>query len=850
MIRGNFAEGGHGGGIRLQQVNGADVAAFATDATRWHKVTITNNMIVNNVAGWAGGGISLADTLNSVIVNNTISSNDSTGIAGVLLTGGLPVQIPAAGVTGTTGKSHPNPAGISSDPTSTDLRNAGANIPVISAPTLTNNIVWHNRSFYYDGTSGTATLCASNDSTNPACGHLADQTSTGQCDTGNAKYWDLGILGAASSTAVGNVQPDAYAIASATQSTAGNNNPVRTVTAVLAIDSLLGNNQQVTIAGIAPGTSGLTQAQINGAYHGVFAITLIDADTFSYTARAFPAAVNISSIRKTSGVVTVTTSSPHGLVTGNQARIAVGNGTNNTNYGGTFIVTVLTPTTFTYSNGTNTSGPLNNNGTARLTLTDAQFALLDFSAATATPLAIVVQPVNNLSPTYSVLSSLTGYATANNTAVDPNLKDLYCNGARVTPEFSANNPPGSVNNLQVAATTDEGNNYVNLRYGPLYLAKPASATGAPYTAFGDYHLTASSAAAIDKGTTLAAVTRDIDGDTRPQGAAYDIGSDEFTLAAADLSITKTDGVTSVNQGGTVTYTIVVSNAGPGAVTAATVTDTFPAAITSTTWACVASAGSSCTAGGSGLARTGTVTLLNGGSATFTAVATVSATASGSLVNTATVSGTGDPNTANNSATDTDSIALPLPTLTTLDTFTRANAITLGGNWDQATLLGAAAIRVNTNQASDPTVPGNAYWNAAGSTFGAKQGAAFTIANATINGDSLILKETGATVAGVAPNFIRVQYTGGGNVVVATTTNFGLATTSSTTLNNANSTFANGDTLTALVDASGVVSVWKNGTFVGSVTLPNVALWTTGGGRIGMQLPAGARVDNFAGGTVP
>ncbi|MGB8693382.1 MAG: hypothetical protein WCD08_07740, partial [Steroidobacteraceae bacterium] len=504
IVRGNFSEGGHGGGIRLQQVNGSDVAAFATDATRWHKVTVTNNTIDNNVAGWGGGGISLADTLNSAILNNTISSNDSTGIAGVLLTGGLPVQIPAAGVTGTTGKSHPNPAGISSDPTSTDLRNAGTNIPVISAPTLTNNIVWHNRSFYYDGTSGTATLCANN-GTNTTCGLLADQATTGQCDLTNAKYWDLGILGAASVTDVSNVHPDAYAIASATQSTFGNNNPVRTVTAVLAIDSLLGNNQQVTIAGILPGTSGLIQAQINAVYHGVFAITLIDADTFSYTAKAFPAAVNISSIRKTAGLVTVTTSAPHGLVTGNQARIVVtpGNGTNNTNYGGTFIVTVLTPTTFTYTKGTNTSGPLSNNGTARLTLTDAQFGLLDFSAATATPLAIVVQPVNNLSPTYSVLSSLTGYATATNTAVDPNLKDLYCNGARVTPEFSANNPPGSVNNLQVAATTDEGNNYVNLRYGPLYLAKPASATGAPYTAFGDYHLTASSAAAINAGTPIA-----------------------------------------------------------------------------------------------------------------------------------------------------------------------------------------------------------------------------------------------------------------------------------------------------------------------------------------------------------
>jgi hypothetical protein len=39
-------------------------------------------------------------------------------------------------------------------------------------------------------------------------------------------------------------------------------------------------------------------------------------------------------------------------------------------------------------------------------------------------------------------------------------------------------------------------------------------------------------------------------------------------------------------------------------------------------------------------------------------------------------------------------------------------------------------------------------------------------------------------------------------------------------------------------------------FAGSVQLPNVALWTTGGGRIGISLANGNRVDNFSGGTLP
>ena len=158
LIRGNFAEGGQGGGIRLQQVNGADVAARQQPGRAWHRVTITNNMIVNNVAGWAGGGISLADTLNASIANNTIASNDSTGIAGVVLAGGVP--LPAA-TAGGAGMGYPSPAGIVSEHTSAPLLAqipAPAGPPTPSrSPSPVNNILWQNRSFYY---SGNGRLCA------------------------------------------------------------------------------------------------------------------------------------------------------------------------------------------------------------------------------------------------------------------------------------------------------------------------------------------------------------------------------------------------------------------------------------------------------------------------------------------------------------------------------------------------------------------------------------------------------------------------------------------------------------------------------------------------------------------
>ena len=343
LIRGNFAEGGHGGGIRLQQVNGADVASHPHNSARWHDVTVTNNMIVDNVAGYSGGGISLADTVKIHIANNTVAANDSAGIAGVVLAGG--VALPAA-TQGVSGVGKPSPAGISSETTSAALL---AVIPTaqkaanaISNPRLVNNIVWKNRSFFY---SGNGKLCVGNSPADLAtCIVLGPQSYTGE-EVSGAKYWDLGVVGDSS---------------------------------------------------------------------------------------ALPGAIR-------------------------------------------------------------------------------------------------------LDPTYSVLDSVTGYPGTGNTTADPKLVDLYFNGSRMTPEFGTVINPPSVLNLQVAATVDEGNNYVNLRYGPLYLAAPAGGTATrPKGAgpFGDYHIDVAAtpaSSALDTGTTVAGLTHDFDNDFRPQGAAYDIGADEVAL---------------------------------------------------------------------------------------------------------------------------------------------------------------------------------------------------------------------------------------------------------------------------------------------------------------------------------
>ncbi len=169
----------------------------------------------------------------------------------------------------------------------------------------------------------------------------------------------------------------------------------------------------------------------------------------------------------------------------------------------------------------------------------------------------------------------------------------------------------------------------------------------------DLHLTDGSPAR-DAGIPLAAVTADIDGEPRP-AATPDLGADE--VVEADLSITKTDGVANVAPGGQVTYTIVASNAGAHDALGAIVTDTF-AGILSCSTTCVGSGGGSCTPGPFATAINDSVQLPAGASVTYTAVCAVSGSASGTLTNTATVTspvGLPDPNPADNSATDIDTL---------------------------------------------------------------------------------------------------------------------------------------------------------------------------------------------------
>jgi uncharacterized repeat protein (TIGR01451 family) len=132
--------------------------------------------------------------------------------------------------------------------------------------------------------------------------------------------------------------------------------------------------------------------------------------------------------------------------------------------------------------------------------------------------------------------------------------------------------------------------------------------------------------------------------------------------AADLSVTKSDSPDPVEAGSDLTYTIVLTSAGPGAASNVVLSDAIPGDTTFVSWSQTDGPTFVLTAPPSG--QTGTVTatadtFASGESATFQLVVNVnSGTPGGAVIsNTATVSSdTRDQNTTNNSATETTGVA--------------------------------------------------------------------------------------------------------------------------------------------------------------------------------------------------
>jgi hypothetical protein len=227
-----------------------------------------------------------------------------------------------------------------------------------------------------------------------------------------------------------------------------------------------------------------------------------------------------------------------------------------------------------------------------------------------------------LTPTYSVLSDAADYPGANNLASNPDFVSQYCDGSRQPPEFGASGwsvpagisdatVPNPAFSLQPVATVDEGNNWINMRWGPLSLVNPV--TGAQLA---NYALAAGSPS-IDyvpsstfntvRGIVGNTIQTDFFGNPRPDinGSAVDVGAVEYKAPAfAVLAVQPTSltfpstliGVTSASQnltltnsGGAGATTIALSFTGPFS---RIITGTFPAGAPNCT--ATLAAGTSCT----------------------------------------------------------------------------------------------------------------------------------------------------------------------------------------------------------------------------------------------------------------
>jgi hypothetical protein len=233
LIMGNAAESGAGGGIRFQGVNGAEVSRFPTTPSRWYSVSVTNNIITNNVAGWDGAGVSLLDSLVVNFVNNTVASNDTTASAGTLFSAYFAPLASDQSPPGTTctstangacTASTPQPAGLSVSPNSPQLT---ASLPgtvicpaghavgssltngvcrQVSYPLLDNDVFWQNRAFHLEVGNASGEFLQSTvrlfpELNQPNTPSSASSLSgvvitggTGACVNG-ASYWDIGVRG-------------------------------------------------------------------------------------------------------------------------------------------------------------------------------------------------------------------------------------------------------------------------------------------------------------------------------------------------------------------------------------------------------------------------------------------------------------------------------------------------------------------------------------------------------------------------------------------------------------------------------------------------------------------------------
>ena len=343
--------------------------------------------------------------------------------------------------------------------------------------------------------------------------------------------------------------------------------------------------------------------------------------------------------------------------------------------------------------------------------------------------------------------------------------------------------------------------------------------------------------------------------------ANNTASDSDTINLnANLGITKTDGLANINPGSAITYTIVVSNAGPDASNGSIVTDTVPATITGVTWTCGSpTGGATCgAASGSGNSINTTANLPSGGSVTYTVSGTLATTATGTLSNTASVvtpaSGVTDPNdpartgAGNNSATDT-TVVNPVSDVRIAKTHAGNFTVGVNGTYtltasNSGTLATSGTITVTDNLPAGLTVaaiPTGTGWNCGTTVVGSSTATCTSITvipagAASPNPISLIVVVSPAAFA-ASPVTNVANISGGGEPAY----------------NNGNNSASDPTIINGVSDVriakthAGSFTVGVNGTYTLTASNPGT-LATSGTITVTDNLPAGLTVASIPTGT--
>jgi len=228
-----------------------------------------------------------------------------------------------------------------------------------------------------------------------------------------------------------------------------------------------------------------------------------------------------------------------------------------------------------------------------------------------------------------------------------------------------------------------------------------------------------------------------------------------------IGITKTADISSVYSGGTIHYTVTVSNAGSVAANGTAVSDPIPAGITSQTWTCSATGGATCAASGTGAISDTITTFPAGATAVYVVTATLTATPPATITNTATATppagGLCAPGATTAPCTATANVAASIQTPRVVITKTAdTQTVVPGGTIHYTvTVINSGVVAANGTTVSDliPTGIASQTWTCTGSggaTCAASGTGAISDTIATFPVGSSVVYTVTATVSTTPP----------------------------------------------------------------------------------------------------